>query len=210
MNKYPKIETLFKRNPATDYKTVIIGEYSKPEFEYLELDLWEFTEKVDGTNIRLQVLSDQKQIVIKGRSDKAQIPSFLMTALENIVEPVKDQLFEMFPKNACLYGEGYGSKIQKGGKYRSDWGFILFDIKVGRWWLKQPDVRTLANDLNFEHVPVIGNGILGDLVRLVDGGLKSEWGDFEAEGIVARPNVDLYARNGERIITKLKCEDFRR
>ena len=34
------------------------------------------------------------------------------------------------------------------------------------------------------------------------------WGEFQAEGIVARPRVTLFSRNGERIITKVKCRDF--
>jgi len=32
---------------------------------------------------------------------------------------------------------------------------------------------------------------------------------FEPEGIVARPAVDLFSRNGSRIITKIKAKDFR-
>lgn len=41
-------------------------------------------------------------------------------------------------------------------------------------------------------------------------GFKSTWGDFQAEGIVARPSVELKNRAGERIITKIKCKDFPR
>jgi len=39
--------------------------------------------------------------------------------------------------------------------------------------------------------------------------IESVWGDFQAEGIVARPGVELFDRAGRRIITKLKCRDFR-
>jgi hypothetical protein len=39
-------------------------------------------------------------------------------------------------------------------------------------------------------------------------GFKSQWGDFIAEGIVARPVVELKSRNGDRIITKIKYKDF--
>jgi len=31
---------------------------------------------------------------------------------------------------------------------------------------------------------------------------------FQAEGIVARPKVELLSRTGERIITKIKHKDF--
>lgn len=46
------------------------------------------------------------------------------------------------------------------------------------------------------------------MVNLVQKGFNSEWGDFLAEGIVARPSVELFSRNGKRIITKLKYKDF--
>jgi len=39
---------------------------------------------------------------------------------------------------------------------------------------------------------------------------KSTWGDFIAEGLVLRPEVDLFAESGKkRIITKVKYKDFR-
>jgi hypothetical protein len=39
-------------------------------------------------------------------------------------------------------------------------------------------------------------------------GFTSTWGDFQAEGIVARPAVEMKTRSGHRIITKVKCKDF--
>jgi len=39
-------------------------------------------------------------------------------------------------------------------------------------------------------------------------GFKSQWGDFIAEGIVARPKTEMRTRRGERIITKVKYIDF--
>jgi len=59
-------------------------------------------------------------------------------------------------------------------------------------------------------VPIIGQGTLWELRTLVAGGFKSRWGDFAAEGVVARPKVELFARNGRRVITKLKTRDFTR
>ena len=51
--EYHKITTLFERDSDTNFKKVIEGLYAKPEFKYLEGATWEFTEKVDGTNIRV-------------------------------------------------------------------------------------------------------------------------------------------------------------
>jgi hypothetical protein len=51
-------------------------------------------------------------------------------------------------------------------------------------------------------------GTLYDMVTLVSGGIGSQWGDFKAEGLVARPTTELVNRYGERVITKLKTKDF--
>ena len=115
----------------------------------------------------------------------------------------------MFPDNGCLYGEGYGPKIQKGGgNYRADQDFVLFDVKVGDFWLQRGDVEDVAKKLGLDVVPIIGEGTLAEMVELARQGFKSRWGDFIAEGIVARPSVELRSRNGSRLITKIKHSDF--
>ena len=48
------------------------------------------------------------------------------------------------------------------------------------------------------------------MIQLTKKGFNSDWGNFKAEGIVARPKMELFARNGERIITKIKHKDFMR
>jgi len=53
MKEYHKIQTVFKRNPKNKLKTLLHGNYSIPEFEYLKDNEWVFTEKVNGTNIRV-------------------------------------------------------------------------------------------------------------------------------------------------------------
>lgn len=51
--EYHKIQTAWLRDPETGFKTLIEGAWAKPEFEYLAGTKWVFTEKVDGTNMRL-------------------------------------------------------------------------------------------------------------------------------------------------------------
>ena len=210
MNTYHKIQTIFKRNPETKYKTLLEGEYSLLEFEYLKKNKWVFTEKVDGTNIRI-MFKDGK-IIFGGKTDRAQIPNRLVNQLNNKILPLLDKFVEIFnDAEVCLYGEGYGAKIQKGGgNYRDDQDFVLFDIKIGHWWLKREAIEDIANNLNIDIVPIIGSGTLEELVEYVKNGFNSKWGDFPAEGIVARPETELMARNGHRIITKLKYKDFRK
>ena len=63
-------------------------------------------------------------------------------------------------------------------------------------------------DRILELVPIIGEGTLHDAIAAAKAGITSTWGNFQAEGIVARPKTELKARNGNRIITKIKCRDF--
>lgn len=208
MTEYHKIQSLFKRDMASKQKTLIDGAWTLPEFEYLADNAWTFTEKVDGTNIRV-VVDATGAVTFGGRTDNAQIPAQLVTRLNERFLPLAATLAVKFSGGAVLYGEGYGAKIQKGGgNYRVDQDFVLFDVRVGQWWLQRADVEDVAQTLGLDVVPVIGEGTLNEAVALCKAGIRSTWGNFEAEGIVARPKTELATRNGHRIITKVKCRDF--
>jgi hypothetical protein len=208
MDKYHKIVTVLKRDPETNMKKVILGQFATPEFEYLADNKWRFTEKVDGTNIRVGWTGDK--VIFNGKGDNAQIPSLLLNHLNELFLPQVETFKEKFGDSpACLYGEGYGAKIQKGGgNYRSDQGFVLFDVRVNNWWLREPDVSDVAATFGLDVVPFVGEGSLHQMIDMVSGGQKSAWGDFTAEGLVARPSQQLFTRKGDRIITKLKHKDL--
>ena len=207
MEQYTKIQTVFKRDQGNNSKTLLIGQYSLPEFEYLKDLPWVFTEKVDGTNIRIKHTPGNTEFA--GKTDNAQIPAVLVGKLRNIFDPLSAKLTEVFPEGVCLYGEGFGPKIQKGGgNYGAEQDFVLFDVKVGEWWLQRKDVEDVAEKLGLKVVPIIGEGTLDDMIQLVRNGITSKWGAFQAEGIVALPNVELRTRDNSRIITKLKTKDF--
>lgn len=368
MSEYHKIQTIFKRDMAQPRKPLIEGEWTLPEFAYLANNEWEFTEKVDGTNIRVTVAPDGA-VEFGGRTDAAQIPAPLIAKLYGYFAPVKAELAAQFPEGAILYGEGYGGKIQGGSKtYGPEQDFVLFDIlvsnaaydtikscprhcelinatlndlitlegfvnpaitrtlrnkilsgqttskegrsntleqtegerprntqlggatyeqnlesplknlsacdqyrmayaqsaasqthgkgeqdrpcrspsitattqagsgdcsvtpairrfikrseslsgsmppectcKIKDWWLGRDAVIGIAKQFGLRVVPTFGNGTLHNAVELARGGFRSEWGDFWAEGIVARPIVELKARSGARIIAKIKHCDF--
>jgi|GEM_PF-166217 len=208
MNTYHKIQTVYKRDPETKYKTLLDGDFSLPEFDYLRNNEWVFTEKVDGTNIR--VMQNDGKVTFGGKTDRAQIPAKLIERLYDTFMPLTKQLSDVFnSSDVCLYGEGYGQKIQKGGaNYRKDQDFVLFDIRVGRWWLQRKDVEDVAGELGLDIVPIIGKGTLQDMVSMAKEGITSTWGDFQSEGIVARPSTELVTRSGQRLITKIKTRDF--
>ena len=208
MSEYHKIQTIFKRDMASKRKTLMEGDWTLPEFEYLAGNAWTFTEKVDGTNIR--VIFKDGAVAFGGRTEDADIPLPLLGRLNERFLPLARKLGEVFTDGAAvLYGEGYGAKIQKGGgHYRADQDFVLFDVRVGPWWLQRADVEDVAQKLGLDVVPVIGEGTLHDAVAMAKAGIRSTWGDFQAEGIVARPKVELNTRGGQRLIAKIKCRDF--
>jgi ATP-dependent RNA circularization protein (DNA/RNA ligase family) len=207
MTEYHKINTIFKRDMDAPRKPLIVGEWSQPEFAYLANNEWEFTEKVDGTNIR--IIFDGGTVTYGGKTDNASIPAPLIARLRERFEGFAAASAEIFSgSRAVLYGEGYGGKIQGGGKYRQDCDFALFDVRVGDWWLMPHAVLDVAGKFGIEAVPVIGRGTLMDAVEMAKAGIRSQWGDFQAEGIVARPAVQMFTRNGERIIAKIKTRDF--
>src|SRR6056297_2147434 len=200
MIKYPKINSLFKRDDNGKFK---FNEYSTPEFEYLSHNKWIGTEKIDGTNIRIHW--DGEKVELGGRTENTQIPAFLVNRLQDMVEAFKwDEVFEN-SNDITLFGEGYGNRIQKVGKlYKSDGvDFILFDVKIGDWWLKRKDVEEVAGKLGIQVVTEMFYGDLYDAIEFVKNGFQSTLGNLEAEGLVLLPEIQLFNRKGERIVTKL-------
>ncbi len=201
--KYHKIQSMFKRDPETKFKT-FLPEFSVPEFEYLAGTEWIWTEKVDGTNIR--VMWDGDKLTFGGRTDNAQLHAGLVNHLSDAMVGVGN----LFDSPVTLFGEGFGAGIRKGGNYLKSQGFVLFDVYVGDMWLRREDVEDVAKDLGCPVVPVVGQGNLADAIEFVKSAPDSTWGDFPAEGIVLRPAVELADRRGNRVITKLKLKDFPR
>ena len=208
MTPYHKIQSVFLRDPKEKHRYLIQGEYTIPEFEYLKYNDWIFTEKVDGTNIR--VMFHEGKVTLGGRTDGALIPAELTNHLIEVFTVQElNNVFPISETRVCLYGEGYGAKIQKGGgNYSSTQRFVLFDVKIDNTFLDRDNVEDIASSLGIDCVPIVGTGTLPDAVELCKKGFNSTWGDFQAEGIVARPRVELQTKLGNRIITKVKCKDF--
>ena len=208
MKEYTKIPNIYNRETFANNK-LIEGDFTTPELEFLKDCEWVWTEKVDGTNIRIEW--DGYRVSFKGRTDKAQIPAHLMKRLEELFAgETKEELFERTfgNKEVVMYGEGFGKKIQKGGEMYGDVDFILFDVLVGDWWLERDAVNAIADVFGIKSVPIVGTGTLCEAVEYIKGHPHSQLRDYELEGVVARPACEMKARNGERIIVKIKCRDF--
>ena len=208
IKEYEKIETVFVRDDKT--KKLNESIYRNKTVEFLKNIEWEFTEKIDGTNIR--IYWDGHKVSYYGRTDKAQIPSQLLNRLIELFggnenEEMFEQKFGETP--VMLIGEGYGAKIQKsGGDYRQDNDFILFDVCLNDKYLSRENVKDIANYFNIDVVPTILIGKLEDGINYVKSMPNSKIGVAKAEGLVARPVFELKDENNKRIIVKIKCCDF--
>ena len=105
-NTYQKINTIFMR----DANNIIMpyDEFTEPEFEYLRHNKWQASEKIDGTNVRIEVTKCSIfspgnesmvgvgfEVTFKGKTDNAQIPKNLLKHME-----------EKYPKNKVLAALG--------------------------------------------------------------------------------------------------------
>lgn len=203
--EYHKIETLYERDEHTHRL--------KPELVlknrvYGIINSWQWTEKIDGTNIRC--MFQDGTLTFGGRTAGAQIHAELVTWLYRNVSA--DTIRSIFPDgNVVIYGEGYGAGIQKvGSLYSPTKKFIVFDVRVGQWWLSWENVCDVASRLGLDVVPFVGDMTLQDATSYVQRGFPSKLGDGTAiaEGLVGRTVEALFDKKGHRLIVKLKTRDF--
>ena len=91
--------------------------------------------------------------------------------------------------------------------------FILFDVKIGKWWLTRESCEQVAKALGVDIVPLIGHVTIPEAIDYVRKGFKSiiaQNKDYDAEGLVLKAPHGLLRRNEERLITKIKTVDFRK
>lgn len=208
--EYPKIETLFERDEKTF--NVRPGNLRKPVYGLITS--WQWTEKVDGTNIRLIWEPSSNSVKIGGKTDNAQIHTDLIHRINELVNVDKFKL--VFPDvSAVIYGEGYGAGIQKGGVYSPTKQLVVFDVLVdGKWWLDWENTVDVAAKLGLNTVPFIAMMPLDTAVDMVRKGFRSELAndngmpETPAEGLVGRTLEPLFDKLGHRLIVKLKTKDF--
>lgn len=227
--EYHKIETLYERNPET-FK-VKVGEFKNRTYTIPRR--WHFTEKIDGTNIRVEwtpaiggatsedvLLNGAGQsVTFGGKSAEAQIHAQLVKRLQELFPA--DNFTPVFPdaKSVILYGEGYGPGIQKhGGLYIDHKDFILFDVLVDhKWWLNWESKNDVAHKLGIPVVPEIGLMTLEEATEKVRLGfptmvttrIAGPDGTYrQSEGLVGQTEEPLFDKKGHRLIVKLKTKDF--
>lgn len=210
MKEYHKIETIFERD-MQGTKKLIEGKYRNECVEFLKDNEWIWTEKVDGTNIR--IYWDGHKVSFGGRTDNAKLPNQLVQRLIVLFAgETNAQLFEQKfgAMEVTFYGEGYGGKIQSGGAYKKEQDFILFDVMVGNTFLQRENIEEIASAFNLDVVPVIFDGNIMSAVAYVKNKPLSKISEQEkeSEGLIGVPKARLTDFRGNRVIVKIKVCDF--
>lgn len=240
MLKFPKIETIFKRDETGKISPELRKSQSILALSYMNALILE--EKIDGTNAHItltydshvgdvycfhysrnNLITDKDIMYIKGTLshvlDYAKIKQWYK---EQFVIPFVSRFdyngkFE-YPI-VRIYGEVYGSKIQK-NKYTPPGvrDFRGFDIKIGDSWLSVKDRNTIFAKIGIKPVPTIT--VIGKLPDFKHfkrallntdfsySRLATEYGrDSIGEGFIIRPPIAMYTNHG-RVIAKIKVRDY--
>ena len=237
MERYGKTPGPFKRAKSNK---IIPGKWSDSTFHYLQDAKFLFTEKLDGTNIRLiyhpahytadiadhpvaidpnarglEAMTGSQlvpaRLEIKGRSDAAVVHHRLVEWAETL--DIEKFVNAFSDNRVCIYGEGIGDGIQKGGPQYGATHFRAFAIKGSRgflpWYITDEICR---RSLQLLTAPVILEATLNEGIEYMRTGFKTMLGpnpgQFFAEGLIGLPTVPLYRPHGERIIVKLKHQDL--
>jgi len=193
-------------------KKLIEGAFRNPLVEYIKDCEWIFTEKIDGTNIR--IMWDGHKVTFNGRTDNAQLHGHLVERLNELfINNAVEELFEQkFGESEVMFiGEGYGAGIQKGGgDYLETKDFILFDIMVGNVFLERENIEEIAKAFNLQVVPIIPVRTINEAVQYVKTKPLSAVGKGirEIEGVIGVPRIRMTDFRGNRVIVKIKVEDF--
>ena len=209
MNKYPKIENVFVRDPKTH--KLIVNQYRNPIFESLRFARWDVTEKLDGMNIRIMRPAFAERLRLAGRSDQAQIPWGIQKWFEDHYRDLQAGLNQedWMPFPVCLYGAGIGPGIQKAGdKYGHEQRVVAFDLIIGGRWATYDEMSSYLEPC-IEVVDRLPCFTLVDAINHAMRPFDSHHGSGKAKGVIAKPTHELRDQRGNRIITKIKTQDFK-
>lgn len=209
--KYPKTLNYWKR----DSKGKLLSDVAKEEFK--QIKTWRITEKIDGTNVRI-LLIDGKVIIGSRRYIELDAKFNMHQGLLDKVKSIftEEAMNKKFPNiNVVIFGEGFGAKIQSGGRYRSEQDFILFDVVVyGKrdYWLNRNNQEDIATHFGVEIVPEWNEQCtIEEIIDLVKNKVYSTVSDdpkLIIEGVIARTDPLMFFQDGTPIKFKMKVKDL--
>ena len=165
-------------------------------------------EKIHGTSAHISWKENKVSFFSGGESHS----KFLTLFDEDKLTTTFEELFEF---DVILFGEAYGGKQQGMSEtYGKELKFIVFDVKVGDFWLDVLNAKNVADKLGLDFVDFVKCAT--DIEKLdferdrpsTQAKLNGIKEDRLREGVVLRPLIELKKNNGDRIIVKHKHEKF--
>ena len=169
-------------------------------------------EKIHGTSAHIRWNADKKQLSFFSGGEKHDrfVSLFDIDFLKKIFE------LTFIDSDVVIYGEAYGGKQQGMSKtYGTELKFIAFDVNIRGNWLEVPNAEGLCKEFEIEFVDYVR--IPTDLekinferdrpsVQALRNGIE---GERTREGVVLRPLKEFICKNGQRLISKHKGDDFK-
>jgi len=210
--------TFKKYNKIENSNRLRIIEFVK---EHINPDiLWHITEKIHGANFSF--LCDEEEVKVAKRS--CITTSDFFSAQEVVlkyslkVQHLYDLLKKDRPllKSIQLYGELYGNGIQKEVIY-GEKDFIVFDLllQYGNKKYEYVDIellKGLCDKVDIPFIPILKKDLTFNEALEYDEEfitLLNNKEDNYSEGIVIRPQVNLFLPKGSRILLKKKNNKFK-
>lgn len=211
---------MFKKYNSIEnsYRTRTIQKFNNYHSDITNVE-YVVTEKVDGANIQLYFTPNSELKVGKRTAFIGKDENFF--DIWNVIEKYKTQ-FDKIQKEVVnksgvairIYGEIYGSGIQKRIDYGPDKNLIFFDVYYSDE-LQAPCVaEKFFSTYDLQYVPVLG--IFDSLAEALThpNTLKTNVGTgtdetkLTMEGVVIRPYLSNYYLQEELFILKNKNEEF--
>lgn len=166
-------------------------------------------EKIHGTSAHVALKDGQLRFFSGGEKHENFIKLFNVDAL-------LEAMLGLGHPEVVVFGEAYGGKQQgMAHRYGKNLKFVVFDVKVGDYWLDVPNAQQVAERLGLEFVHY--KRVSTDLAALdAERDAPSEQarrngveGDQPREGVVLRPIREFHDNGGHRIISKHKRPEER-
>lgn len=226
---YDKILAPFARDTAKS-KYVDIVKFSRPEFEMLANVKWNWTLKIDGSNVN--VIWDGERASYVGHTEKTQFNERTKKFLdETFCTPEAETVFEdLYGKQPVKISMELVSKDMNQNYGYFDGAVFVFDIfngSTGKVWTSEETLNAFVSKFEGSNVlvaPFIGYMSIWDAVDVArayeaiwnrhpekwseERIVKNPLGPYMIEGLVGRLPYELFNNNGDRVITKVKCKDY--
>ncbi len=202
MTTYPVIRELFDRSEDAG-NPLMPGFFATPEITAMRFHQMAILESVPG--IQMSVLITDKGMF----TANPDVPDAVTERLDEIftIEVIEEAMKSTNHKSMELFGVVCGGLATENPYFEQE-TFVAFDLAVNGQFQMFQVAYEIFHKLEIPTFPVVTTGNVSSMVKLIMAGFKSLFGDFEGSGLIARPEVDLYTKAGERIITRLEVSSF--